>query len=185
MATKAKVKDLSYKRCEELFDPSNKKIQAVKLDNNTYLYKEPLGPTEDYYTVQFHRTAILRFLPSGLVILAHGGFMSSTTKERLSRLSPYAVSQQKGVWYIGDTEFFDGTAWLSHPDWTKTDPYSADNGPAPEPIQKLCDWGFYHAANQYALAVQRKPELATDPVALEMVSRGDVGVLMDYLSDNT
>jgi hypothetical protein len=59
--------------------------------------------------IRFHNTDIVTKLPNGKTILTSGGWMTSPTKDRLSRFGPVSISQVKGQWYLGSTiTFYDG-----------------------------------------------------------------------------
>lgn len=69
--------------------------------------------------IRFHETDVITKLPNGKVVLSSGGWRTATTKERINTyvrqfLSDPNVtrwnflSQNKGVWYIGESEFYDG-----------------------------------------------------------------------------
>lgn len=71
-----------------------------KLTNNTVVHWDGGGPIH----VRLHRTNILTYLPSGMVILDSGGYQSKTTKQRMNELLPpgYDVYQKRHEWFVHD-----------------------------------------------------------------------------------
>ena len=67
-----------------------------KIDNNTTGYIEYDGSV----SVELHSTKVVVLYPNGLVKLQTGGWMTSTTKDRMNRYSPVRVTQRKGEWYV-------------------------------------------------------------------------------------
>lgn len=58
--------------------------------------------------IKYHETDVILFTPN-YVELNSGGWRTLTTKARMNEnMSRRAVHQDKGVWYIGSTVFFDG-----------------------------------------------------------------------------
>jgi hypothetical protein len=68
----------------------------LKVDNNTTAYIEYDGSV----SVELHSTKVVVLYPNGLVKLQTGGWMTSTTKDRMNKYSPVRVTQRKGEWYV-------------------------------------------------------------------------------------
>lgn len=58
--------------------------------------------------VRFWNTIILTVDKKNTYTLFNGGYFTKTTKDRLNSYSPLRVTQEKGVWYVGESVFFDG-----------------------------------------------------------------------------
>lgn len=69
-----------------------------KLANNTYL--ETAGAPERY-AVRLHSANVVTFYRDGRIALDSGGWRTVTTKDRMTRFSPFAVWSERGVWYVG------------------------------------------------------------------------------------
>lgn len=73
--------------------------------NNTTVYREDGGAIG----IKLHATTIVRINTDDTMVLNSGGWLSSTTKERINRYSSAGISQRNGVWYMRDGSlFYDG-----------------------------------------------------------------------------
>lgn len=98
-----RIGTLSYERCANLLCERGARLAGPwrtykRIGPNTDVWSEEGPPVT--YCVTFHSSRILRFHPDGKVTMWHHGHMSTTTKSRLSMLSPYLVYQEKFVWYV-------------------------------------------------------------------------------------
>lgn len=86
-----------------MFEGSKKR----KLDHNTVLVQ-----TQDGFGVQLHGTVVVEYLPEGAIKLNSGGWLTTTTKDRLNKFSPFRIFQSKYEWFIENTKgkiaFHDG-----------------------------------------------------------------------------
>lgn len=84
----------TYTEARERFERSARRprnatgpqVPRVKLAHNTYLVQDttdPLGTVR--YAILFHDTAIVRFNPSGWIVLDTGGWQTLTTRDRMRR----------------------------------------------------------------------------------------------------
>jgi hypothetical protein len=72
----------------------------VKLAHNTFLVRDdsdPLGTTR--YAIVFHDTPIVRFNPSGWIVLDTGGWQTLTTRDRMRRAG-VAIYCRSGVVHV-------------------------------------------------------------------------------------
>lgn len=56
--------------------------------------------------IKLHNTDIVTVTTKDTYILNSGGWLTSTTKERINRYSPASISQKSGVWYMADKSLF-------------------------------------------------------------------------------
>ena len=75
-----------------------------KLDHNTYAVNRG-----DHVAIRLHATDVVKLYPNGDVVLNSGGWDTVTTKDRISRFSPYTIQQKKYVWSIWSSRYNDGT----------------------------------------------------------------------------
>jgi len=97
----------SYTDCEELA-----RTRKRKLGHNTYLEVPEIDG--DPFAIRFHATRIVTFYSDGRVVLNSGGWLSSTTKERMNRYLPVGagyISQDRGEWGVGHWRFYDGITY--------------------------------------------------------------------------
>lgn len=86
--------DIYWKGCHQ---PSIKRYGRVKLENNTYLYKD----TDDSYYIKLHWTRILTWTTTGRMIIQTGGWSDSQlTHQRLSYYSGYPCGRAYNNAYI-------------------------------------------------------------------------------------
>ena len=84
---------------------------ARTVDRNTLLLPMPDGSIG----LKYHRTVIVRYNEDGTATVDSGGWLTSTTKERMNQALPegFRIFQRAKVWYVdapdGSThEFHDG-----------------------------------------------------------------------------
>lgn len=78
--------------------------QSRKLENHTYLQN-----TGNAIVVKLHETNVVTFQKDGMIILNSGGWLTSTTKDRINKYSPCRITQAKGLWTVnGKYAFADG-----------------------------------------------------------------------------
>ena len=93
--------------------------ESRKLENNTYLQRRG-----DNIAVKLHNTDVVTFAPNGDVVLDSGGWLTSTTKDRMNKYLPGPgggsahVWQKNGRWFCGDVAYADGM--VIHADGTVT-----------------------------------------------------------------
>ena len=75
--------------------------QGRKIANNTYLERRG-----DDIALRLHSTDIVTFKPNGDKVLNSGGWHTHTTKARINDAG-IRLSQDKGVWFIGNIQFQD------------------------------------------------------------------------------
>lgn len=112
----------SYQQAKALLDLRRRQGRDyAKLHHNVYL--EPRA--DDCIAVKYHETDIVVYHPDGKIELHCGGWFTTTTKQNISAYSPFAVWQEKGVWYVNKgpdfvqadiMEFEDGMI-LDAPEW--------------------------------------------------------------------
>jgi hypothetical protein len=65
--------------------------------------------SEGMVAIKLHDTDIVTVFNDGRMILNSGGWLSSTTKERINRYSNAGISQKNSIWYMRDGSlFYDG-----------------------------------------------------------------------------
>jgi hypothetical protein len=80
-----------------------------KVDNNTTIRK-----VGDSVAVRLHETDVVIIRSDGNYVLNSGGWLTSTTKDRINNYSPASVYQAKRKWFLFDrsndtnTPFVDG-----------------------------------------------------------------------------
>ena len=74
---------------------------SKKLANNTYLLRG-----DNCFMIRLHQTDIITINSDDTYTLNSGGWLSMTTKSRMNEFSPARISQNKGVWYLGDGSLF-------------------------------------------------------------------------------
>lgn len=92
---------MDYKTASELIKGGRN--GRKKLANNTYLM-----PVKSGIAVRLHDTDIVTIHPNNDCTLNTGGWMTKTTKERISRYSPVLIHQTNGIWYVKGQVFTDG-----------------------------------------------------------------------------
>lgn len=75
-----------------------------KVDNNTVRIEY----TDGKVAIRLHDTNVIVQNPDGSFVLNSGGWRTSTTKDRINKYSPYRVWQEKGIWYVNGSMFYDG-----------------------------------------------------------------------------
>lgn len=78
--------------------------KSSKIGNHTYL----LALDNGNVAIQLHWTHVITITPDNKYILNSGGYRTATTKNRINQYAPVNLCQKKGVWYVGDVEYFDG-----------------------------------------------------------------------------
>lgn len=68
--------------------------------------------TVQYYrngrrVIRLHQTDILEF-DGPVCTITTEGWQTVTTKDRINKYSPIRISSQRGLWYVGETLFYDG-----------------------------------------------------------------------------
>lgn len=91
--------------------------ESRKLGHNTYVERR-----QGHLVIRYHRTDIIRYWPSGMVVLDCDGWQTSTTKWRLNECSPFSVHSEgkdeygDPVWAvcsaIDNARFEDGMYWM-------------------------------------------------------------------------
>jgi len=73
-------------------------IEVKKLDNNTFEVQYADGKK----AIRYHHTDIITYHPNGDIVLNAGGWLTSTTKERMGYLNDrgYHISQVNKIWYL-------------------------------------------------------------------------------------
>lgn len=141
------------------------------LENNTVEFYR-----EGRRIIKLHSTEILEWSRDGKRCkINSGGWQTVTTKDRINCYSPVSVYSQKGLWYIGETLFFDGIEIV--------------DGKPPKPVlsreqkaQKLADSIRKFVARMDKLEVLPMPDsgdcllCAMDSGAVENNSKSDYGV---------
>lgn len=101
-----------YDRDRLLSFLGNKKSRPLALNTRVvrvFDWEDPLGRLhKDVILVKFYATAILGYLADGRVVLNNGGYSSTTTKKRISKIGPVSITQVKGEWWVGERRFFNG-----------------------------------------------------------------------------
>lgn len=112
----------SYQQAKALLDLRKRQGRGyAKLSHNVYL--EPRA--DDCIAVKYHATDIIVYHPDGKIELHCGGWFTRTTKQNISAYSPFAVWQDKGVWYVNkgpdfveaDIMPFEDGMILDAPEW--------------------------------------------------------------------
>lgn len=67
-----------------------------KVGNNTYAEILPDGSVG----ITLHNTCVVRIYQDGTYKLSNGGWLTSTTKDRINKYSPYKVRQRNYEWYV-------------------------------------------------------------------------------------
>lgn len=81
-----------------------KEVESSKfVDRNTLRIKYKDG-TE---AIRLHNTDVVTFMPSGEIQLNSGGWRTPTTKERINKFANTGMYQEKGVWYVAGSMFYD------------------------------------------------------------------------------
>jgi len=80
----------SYNDCETIWATRKR-----KLANNTYLTQ----PEPGRYAIRLHDTDVVTYVPHR-TILRTGGWLTTTTKDRINEFSPAQVWQEKGEWWV-------------------------------------------------------------------------------------
>jgi hypothetical protein len=117
----------SFSDCTELVAASrNKKSKPIA--NNTWVEARDLT----HYAVRLHATDVVTYLANGNIVLDTGGWLTVTTKERISRFSPFGISSHKGQWRVAyklTERHFAATEWspahsIVVPDYENSVPYA-------------------------------------------------------------
>lgn len=90
----------TYEEADRILQGRNK--QSKKLANNTYLLRNDNGT----FSIRLHQTDIIVINSDNTYTLNSGGWLSMTTKARMNEFAPVRISQNKGVWYLGDGSLF-------------------------------------------------------------------------------
>jgi hypothetical protein len=91
----------TFNKLQSLINKSRSK--NPKILNNTRARMDG-----DRIVIRFWDTDIIKVDASNRYIIQVEGFFTKTTKDRINQITSAQVSQKKGIWYIGSTEFFDG-----------------------------------------------------------------------------
>lgn len=104
MGARMKVSSLTYSSALAWLGTRATKVIA----HNTYMRVD----AHDLLVI-YHKTPVVVLHANGVTQLNSGGYTSSsTTKDRISRLGPMPVWQQKRVWKTPRGDFFDGIAYF-------------------------------------------------------------------------
>jgi len=89
---------MDYITADEKLQGRNK--LSRKVGNNTHLVRHS-GVPGDSIHLKLHDTYIITWYADGRIELNTGGWFTVTTKARINEfLSGYAISQERGVWYL-------------------------------------------------------------------------------------
>ena len=80
-----------------------KNRSSKKLANNTYLLKDGVN-----FVIRLHETNIVTITPKNHYILNNGGWQTMTTKDRLNKYLPCNIYQEKGLWYLSGSLYYNG-----------------------------------------------------------------------------
>ena len=91
----------NYKEAEIYYNSNLRRVRRgrIKICNNTYL-RTLLGGNLGYI-LKLHDTDIITYQP-GVVSYNTGEHYTRTTKQRMSKFSPYTICQENWNWYIYD-----------------------------------------------------------------------------------
>lgn len=94
---------------------------SVKIGHNTWLERRFLtseeykkyGGYHEAFVIRYHQTDIITIMPDNTYILSSGGWLTSTTKERIAKLAPGRLYQKYLQWFVGEhyphgAPFYDG-----------------------------------------------------------------------------
>lgn len=99
---------MNYEKIKLRFENSKSRFEEKKLygcgERNCAIVKE----SDNVYAIRYYDTIIVRFFPDNTKKLYCGGFYTYTTKEKIKLFSNANLYQTNGVWYVGDSLFFDG-----------------------------------------------------------------------------
>jgi hypothetical protein len=98
---------MTYAEAKALFAKARSKRNGKPLANNTRLMQRWIDDQE-CYAVRLHFTDVVTIFPDGTYQLKTGGFYTRTTKDRINQFSPAAVYQDKFIWYVGNSLFYEG-----------------------------------------------------------------------------
>lgn len=88
----------------DILSRTTKEVESSKfVARNTLRIKYKDGSE----AIRLHDTDVVTFLPSGEVQLNSGGWRTVTTKERINQFANTRMYQEKGVWYVGGSVFYD------------------------------------------------------------------------------
>ena len=79
-----------------------KNRSSKKLANNTYLLKDGVN-----FVIRLHETNIVTITPKNHYILNNGGWQTMTTKDRMNRYLPCNIWQEKGLWYLSGSLYYN------------------------------------------------------------------------------
>ena len=89
---------MKYKEAVNLI----KNRSSKKLANNTHLLKDGVN-----FVIRLHETNIVTITPKNHYILNNGGWQTMTTKDRMNRYLPCNIWQEKGLWYLSDSLYYN------------------------------------------------------------------------------
>ena len=93
-----------------------------KIANNTWLERRD----DETIAVRLHQTDVVTYRADGSITLDTGGWFTVTTKDRMNRFTPFAVSSRRGEWQVAirnphyNPDIFDPD---TNPYWGDTVPY--------------------------------------------------------------
>ena len=90
---------MKYKEAVNIIKNRNSK----KLANNTYLLRDGVN-----FAIRLHETNIVTITPKNHYILNNGGWQTMTTKDRMNRYLPCNIWQEKGLWYLSGSLYYNG-----------------------------------------------------------------------------
>jgi len=79
-----------------------KNRNSKKLANNTYLLKDG-----ENFVIRLHETNIVTITPKNHYILDNGGWQTMTTKDRMNSYLPCNIWQEKGLWYLSGSLYYN------------------------------------------------------------------------------
>lgn len=92
------------KKADILAGTTKEVVTSKFVDRNTLKVSYKDGSE----AIRLHNTDVVTFLPNGKIELNSGGWRTATTKERINKFSPARLHQDKGVWYVSGSIFYDG-----------------------------------------------------------------------------
>lgn len=78
--------------------------ETKKLARNTYLRED-----HGNMVIKFWETDIVKIDPQDIYTLNTGGYLTTTTKERLNSFTPARIGADKGLWYVHTGSWSDDT----------------------------------------------------------------------------
>lgn len=82
--------------------PTGKPVVSRKIANHTYAQRTVAGPGVQVIHVRVHQTNVVSHYSNGLIRLDAGGWLTTTTRERMNRFTPahIQVFSTRGRWHV-------------------------------------------------------------------------------------